>query len=39
VKGENKRMLNVLRHLDLPERENREGDAKSVEVELPTEEA
>lgn len=38
VKGENTRMLNVLRHLDLPERERKEGDTKSVEVELPTEE-
>ena len=38
VKGKNMRMLNVLRHLDLPEHERREGDTKSVEVELPTEE-
>ena len=34
VKGENRRMLNVLRHLDLPEREVREGSLKSVEVGL-----
>jgi GNAT superfamily N-acetyltransferase len=34
VKGENRRMLNVLRHLDLPEREVREGSVKSVEVGL-----
>jgi RimJ/RimL family protein N-acetyltransferase len=38
VKGENRRMLNVLRHLDLPEREHREGSVKSVEVELSSEE-
>jgi RimJ/RimL family protein N-acetyltransferase len=34
VKGENKRMLNVLRHLDLPEQERREDGAKRVEVRL-----
>ena len=38
VKGENRRMLNVLRHLDLPEREVREGSVKSVEVGLYSEE-
>jgi RimJ/RimL family protein N-acetyltransferase len=36
VKGQNTRMLNVLRHLDLPERERQEGDTNRVEVELPT---
>jgi predicted N-acetyltransferase YhbS len=36
VKGQNTRMLNVLRHLDLPEQERQQGDTKSVEVELPT---
>jgi GNAT superfamily N-acetyltransferase len=34
VKGENKRMLNVLRHLDLPERERVEDDEKMVEIGL-----
>ncbi len=34
VKGENKRMLNVLRHLDLPEQERVEEGEKRVEVEL-----
>jgi GNAT superfamily N-acetyltransferase len=34
VKGENKRMLNVLRHLDLPERERVEDGEKMVEVGL-----
>ena len=34
VKGENKRMLNVLRHLDLPERERVEEGEKMVEVRL-----
>jgi RimJ/RimL family protein N-acetyltransferase len=34
VMGENKRMLNVLRHLDLPEQERREDGAKRVEVRL-----
>jgi GNAT superfamily N-acetyltransferase len=38
VKGENTRMLNVLRNLDLPERELREGSVKLVEVGLSTEE-
>ncbi len=34
VKGENKRMLNVLRHLDLPEQERVEYGEKMVEVGL-----
>ena len=34
VMGENKRMLNVLRHLGLPEQERREDGAKRVEVRL-----
>ena len=34
VKGHNRRMLNVFRHLDLPERERREDGEKLVEVEL-----
>jgi RimJ/RimL family protein N-acetyltransferase len=34
VKGENKRMLNVLRHLALPEQERVEEGEKMVEVEL-----
>ena len=34
VKGANKRMLNVLRHLDLPERERVEEGEKMVEVRL-----
>ena len=34
VKGENKRMLNVLRHLDLPEQERVEDGEKMVEIEL-----
>jgi RimJ/RimL family protein N-acetyltransferase len=34
IMGENKRMLNVLRHLDLPEQERREDGAKRVEVRL-----
>ena len=38
VKGENKRMLNVLRHLDLPEQERVEGGERMVEVELSSEE-
>jgi predicted N-acetyltransferase YhbS len=33
VKGQNMRMLNVLRHLDLPEQERQQGDTK---IELPT---
>ncbi len=37
VKGGNKRMLNILRHLDLPEQERQEHGEKHVEVELPTE--
>ena len=38
VKGENKRMLNVLRHLDLPEHERVENGEKIVEVGLYSEE-
>ena len=38
VMGENKRMLNVLRNLDLPEQERREDGAKRVEVRLSSEE-
>jgi GNAT superfamily N-acetyltransferase len=38
VKGQNTRMLNVLRHLDLPEQERREEGVKCVEVELVSEE-
>jgi GNAT superfamily N-acetyltransferase len=38
VKGENRRMLNVLRHLDLPEREVWENSVRSVEVGLYSEE-
>src|ERR671910_3177756 len=34
VKGENKRMLNVLRHLDLTERERVEDGEKMVEIGL-----
>ncbi len=34
VKGANKRMLNVLRHLDLPEQERVEEGEKLVEVRL-----
>jgi RimJ/RimL family protein N-acetyltransferase len=34
VKGENKRMLNVLRHLDLPEQERVEHGEKMVEIGL-----
>ena len=34
VKGENKRMLNVFRHLDLPERERVEDGEKMVEIGL-----
>jgi GNAT superfamily N-acetyltransferase len=34
VKGENTRMLNVLRHLDLPERERVEDGEKMVEIGL-----
>jgi hypothetical protein len=37
VKGQNTRMLNILRHLDLPEQEHQEAGEKHVEVELPTE--
>jgi GNAT superfamily N-acetyltransferase len=38
VKGENKRMLNVLRHLDLPEQERVEEGEKMVEIGLSPEE-
>ena len=38
VKGENTRMLNVLRHLDLPERERVEDGEKIVEIGLSFEE-
>jgi L-amino acid N-acyltransferase YncA len=38
VKGANKRMLNVFRHLDLPERERVENGEKIVEVGLSFEE-
>ena len=38
VKGANKRMLNVLRHLDLPEHERVENGEKIVEVGLSSEE-
>ncbi len=37
VKGENKRMLNVLRHLDLPEQERVEQGEKMVEIRLSSE--
>ena len=37
VKGKNTRMLELLRHLDLPEQERREAGVKHVEVELPSE--
>ena len=38
VKGENRRMLNVFRHLDLPEHERVENGEKIVEVGLYSEE-
>src|SRR5919202_3352091 len=38
VKGKNRRMLNVLRHLDLPEHERVENGEKIVEVGLYSEE-
>src|SRR5215210_3565491 len=38
VKGENKRMLNVFRHLDLPEQERVEDGEKMVEIGLSSEE-
>ena len=38
VKGTNKRMLNVLRHLDLPEHERVENGEKIVELGLSSEE-
>ena len=34
VMGKNRRMLELLRHLDLPERESKEGGVKRIEVEL-----
>jgi hypothetical protein len=34
VKGENRRMLELLRHLNLPEEEHKDDDVKHVEVEL-----
>ena len=34
VMGKNKRMLELLRHLDLPEQEHKEEGVKHVEVEL-----
>jgi hypothetical protein len=37
--GKNRRMLDVLRHLDLPEQERREDGVKYVEVELSPEES
>ena len=41
VKGGNKRMLELLRHLDLPEEEHKDTElgAKRIEVELPSEES
>jgi N-acetylglutamate synthase-like GNAT family acetyltransferase len=39
VKGENKRMLNVFWHLDLPEQERQEDGEKMVEIGLSSEEA
>ena len=38
VMGENKRMLNVFRHLDLPEQERQEDGEKMVEIGLSSEE-
>jgi GNAT superfamily N-acetyltransferase len=38
VKGQNKRMLNVFRHLDLPEQERQEDGEKLVEIGLSSEE-
>jgi len=40
VKGGNKRMLELLRHLDLPEEEHQDSElgGKRIEVELPSEE-
>ena len=37
VMGKNKRMLELLRHLDLPEHERREDGVKHVEVEIMSE--
>lgn len=37
VMGKNTRMLELLRHLDLPEQEHKEGGVKHVEVELSSE--
>lgn len=36
VLGEHRRMLELLRHLDLPEEEHEDEEAKRVEVELPS---
>lgn len=38
VMGRNRRMLELLRHLDLPEQETKEGGVKRIEVELVAEE-
>ena len=38
VMGKNTRMLELLRHLDLPEQEGQEEGVKRIEVELPPEE-
>jgi RimJ/RimL family protein N-acetyltransferase len=38
VMGKNKRMLGLLRHLDLPEQEGQEEGVKRIEVELSAEE-
>ena len=38
VKGENKRMLHVFRHLDLPEQERQEDGEKMVEIGLSSDE-
>ncbi len=38
LKGANKRMLNVFRHLDVPEQERVEDDEKMVEIGLSSEE-
>jgi GNAT superfamily N-acetyltransferase len=37
VMGKNKRMLELLRHLDLPEEEHEDEGAKRIEIELPSE--
>jgi hypothetical protein len=36
--GKNTRMLELLRHLDLPEQEGYEEGVKRIEVELPAQE-